>query len=249
MSISYDAAAAYVSAGLAVIAAIVKLTSDAKKLREVEARVQEAERQAFSKLPELVREESEKARGAHASLDEKTKKLAADLETYRGPIQLARLNDLYTSQIERYQTETLARASWSFIWAIAAMISGFGFVIWGGIFAINNPGIDNLAPAALVSAVGGAVAAFIAKTFLDVHRLSLSQLNHYFRQPVINTHILSAQRIIEQIHDVARREAAYASLLDKVASLIQDQALPGAVWTEAAKPQEAGDAHRPRSAA
>src|SRR5262245_44338788 len=46
--------------------------------------------------------------------------------------EVNRLCNLYNKQIEKYQNATRARATWSFIFAIAAMASGFGFVIWGG---------------------------------------------------------------------------------------------------------------------
>ena len=45
----------------------------------------------------------------------------------------------------------------------------------------------------MIAAIGGAISAYITKTFLDVHKVSLQQLNRYFAQPVINDHILMAQ--------------------------------------------------------
>jgi cytochrome c biogenesis protein CcdA len=112
------------------------------------------------------------------------------IESSQTALQTGRLFNLYSKQIEKYQTQTQARAGWSFIFAIIAMVSGLGFLVWGGYEIIReHVKWEHVAAGNAISAIGGAVSAFITKTFLDVHRLSLIQLNHYFRQPVLNAHI------------------------------------------------------------
>ena len=60
---------------------------------------------------------------------------------------------------------------------------------------------NHVTAGASISAIGGGISAFITKTFLDVHKLSLTQLNGEFRQPVLNDNILMAQRLSDEVDD------------------------------------------------
>jgi uncharacterized integral membrane protein len=138
---------------------------------------------------------------------------------------VAALFDLYNKQIDRYQTLTQNRAALSFLFAIGAMAVGLLFVFYGGYLATHPKDPNQWAPAtvgALLSGMGGAISTYISKTFLDVHRLSLLQLNHYFQQPVINSHVLVAQRIADAMDGMGEnRKEAYVKILDSVVQLIQ----------------------------
>jgi Cyanobacterial TRADD-N associated 2-Transmembrane domain len=146
------------------------------------------------------------------------------IESSQTALQTGRLFNLYSKQIEKYQTQTQARAGWSFIFAIIAMVSGLGFLVWGGYEIIReHVKWEHVAAGNAISAIGGAVSAFITKTFLDVHRLSLIQLNHYFRQPVLNAHILTAQRLADNLPEGPAHQKAYESIIAKVSQLITAQ--------------------------
>ncbi len=132
------------------------------------------------------------------------------------------LFDLYNKQIERYQTETRARAGWSFFFAIFAMFAGLVLVVWGGRTIIESDDWKNVAGGTAISGLGGIISAYITKTFLDIHRLSLSQLNRYFQQPVINTYVLTAQRLSEQIEDKTIQQQIYGKMVDQIISLIKN---------------------------
>ena len=106
-----------------------------------------------------------------------------------------RLFNLYSKQIEKYQQQIRSRAAISFMFAIFSMIAGLGFVIWGGTVLLTAKETIVIAAGGILAAIGGGVGGYITKTFLDVHKLSLNQLNRYFKQPVINDHILMAQRM------------------------------------------------------
>lgn len=129
----------------------------------------------------------------------------------------------YLAQIEQYQTETRARASWSFIFAILAMFAGLSFVLSSGVYMIANADWPHVAAGTAMSTIGGGVSAFITKTFLDVHRVSLLQLNSYFRQPVLNSHILNAQGIADRIDDQTAKQKGYELILSSVVGLITDK--------------------------
>jgi hypothetical protein len=101
-----------------------------------------------------------------------------------------------------------------------AMISGLALVVWGGTHLVLHAGWEHVAAGALISTVGGAVSAFIAETFLDVHRMSLVQLNNYFSQPVLNSHILTAQPLADLLPTEAAKQKAYELIIAKVTDLI-----------------------------
>lgn len=127
------------------------------------------------------------------------------------------------------------------------MLSGLSFVVWGGMEAVTSNQWESRAVGATVSAIGAALSAFITKTFLDVHKLSLSQLNRYFRQPVLNSHVLTAQRLADQLVDPAVKEEAYKAIIQRLASLIrEDQQEPDIELTTA---KEASEPARKRTAA
>ncbi len=103
------------------------------------------------------------------------------------------------------------------------MSFGFGFVIWGGSVLLTAKEPIVLAAGGLLSTVGGAVSGFITKTFLDVHKLSLKQLNRYFQQPVINDHILMVQRLADDSRDEEIRKKAYDKIIDSITKLIDSK--------------------------
>jgi hypothetical protein len=94
----------------------------------------------------------------------------------------------------------------------------------------NGATSGHAAAGASISTIGGATGAYITKTFLDIHRLSLSQLNFYFRQPVVNSHVLTAQRLAELLPQGAARQQAYEKILANIVTLIREDSTPGNVW-------------------
>jgi hypothetical protein len=109
--------------------------------------------------------------------------------------------------------------------AVFSMMAGLGILVWGGWTIVNDP--NHVAAGSVIAAIGGAMSAYITKTFLDVHKLSLRQLNHYFKQPVLNAHILTAQRLTEQLDDKEAKRKALEGIIKRVADLVTaEQAQP-----------------------
>jgi hypothetical protein len=169
--------------------------------------VLKAEAKAFGKLPE-----NDAAKPAEAEPDVA---LNAVEESQR-ILQIGSLFDLCNKRIEKYQAETEARARWSFYFSVIAMIAGLSVVLFAAKVLLKTPTWEG----ASVAAIGGAISTFITKTFLDVHKLSLQQPNHYFRQPVLHSHILTAQRLADQLPDQNAKQDAYKSIINKVLELI-----------------------------
>jgi hypothetical protein len=100
------------------------------------------------------------------------------------------------------------------------MCAGIGFMFWGGSFILADPNANHVAAGAAISAIGGGISAYITTTFLDVHKLSLNQLNRYFTQPVINDHIVMAQRLAEDVKDDEVRKKSYEKIVNSITALI-----------------------------
>lgn len=226
---------------------VAKAVSDARSTRKAQERVLEAERKAFKVAPEAYAERTEDLRDPKGSAEERAIVVSKLVHEGQAALQVGNLFDLYSKQIEKYQTETQARAGWSFIFAIVAMAAGLGFVFLGGIYILTTPDWAHVAAGTTLAAIGGAVSAFITKTFMDVHRLSLIQLNHYFRQPVLNSHILTAQRIADRIDDSSARLAGYQQILTNVVGLITDRDDSQSLPSEGIKPASVAKTKGPKS--
>jgi len=180
-----------------------------------------AEAKAYTEGPVELEKKLEHLTTSHAGLEGQAEEIKQLIRESREAIQTGALFNLYSKQIELYQQQTRSRASWSFIAAILAMISGLAFVFWGGTVMLSGGETTQLAAGGSIAAIGGAASGFIAKTFLDVHRLSIGQLNRYFQQPVINDHILMAQRLADDIGDADARKNAYETVIVSIAGLIR----------------------------
>jgi hypothetical protein len=197
-----------------------KLYLDWRRQAEASEQVIQAEKEAFKDKPDELDGRLRELSESQTDIEERVKQAATLMEESRSAITLRRLFNLYSKQIEKYQQQTRTRATWSFIFAIAAMFAGLGFVVWGGAVLLKAEQTIVLAAGGLLSAIGGAVGAYITKTFLDVHKLSLHQLNRYFQQPVINDHILMAQRLADESGDPDTRKQAYRAVIDSISGLI-----------------------------
>ncbi|WP_298769163.1 hypothetical protein [uncultured Shewanella sp.] len=199
---------------------VLKLVLDYVKSKSNSEKVEKAEKAAFELSTYPLSSEISQLKDKHDTLKEATKQVKKVVEDNQNALVMGRLFNLYSKQIEKYQQETRTRASWSFVFAIVSMFLGMGFIFWGGAFILNDTGTDNVVAGAAISAIGGGISAYITKTFLDVHKLSLTQLNKYFKQPVINDNILMAQRLADEVDDIEVRKESYKNIITSITMLI-----------------------------
>jgi len=79
---------------------------------------------------------------------------------------------LYNEQLRIYQIETRGRARLSFTWAVVSMLVGFAVLAVGATLIVIH-GKDGVLSGSALAAIGGSLSAFITKTLLDVHKVSL----------------------------------------------------------------------------
>ena len=205
--------------GVSILAFSIKLVSDFREAGEARRRVLDAEEHAFRTLPKQMAERASQtpADGGGAAGEDSSRVLRAQRS-----IRMGYLFDVYNKQIEKYQTETQARAGWSFIFAIFSMLAGLAVVIGGGTYVLSGANYQARTAGVVMAGIGAALSGFITRTFLDVHKLSLGQLNRYFRQPVLNSHILTAQRLAEQIEDPAARQELIKMIIAAALLLVHE---------------------------
>lgn len=184
---------------------------------DVRAAARVAFQEKFQELETKLRELAD----SQTNLEQRTDEVSRALEQSRRLIHMGHLLNLNSRQIEKYQQQTRSRATLSFFVALLAMVAGLGFLVWGGSIVFRADKSILLAAGGIVLAVGGGVSAYITKTFLDIHRVSLDQMNRYFRQPVVNDRILMAQRLADDSEDSRTRQQAYDKIIGSITELIK----------------------------
>lgn len=69
-----------------------------------------------------------------------------------------------------------------------------------------------------LTAVGAALSGYIARTYLRVYGRAQDQLNFYFREPLIMSYLLNAERLAEKLTG-DRREEIYAEMVREIERL------------------------------
>jgi hypothetical protein len=150
------------------------------------------------------------------------------------------LFQLYNEQLRIYQSETRTRARNSFFWAIFAMMVGFAVLAAGAILIVTHPTQEGVLSGSSLAAIGGALSAFITKTLLDVHKVSLEQLNRYFKQPVLNSHILTCQRLIKAIPPDLEHFGLYKLVVQAVVALLAAEQTQSVILSAKGVPTSSG---------
>jgi hypothetical protein len=114
-------------------------------------------------------------------------------------IELPNLIELNRLMLDNYHGIATNQATRSFRSSQRAMWTGFAWLIlcFSAGFIFPNPGAPLLIGS--LAATGGALAAFLGRTYLRVYERSLQQLNQYFNQPLLNSYYLNAERLIDEL--------------------------------------------------
>ncbi|WP_417912232.1 TRADD-N-associated membrane domain-containing protein [Candidatus Electronema sp. TJ] len=203
-----------------IITIVVTFVHGLRESQNTERKLEDAEKKVYDIDSESIKQTILSLHESHADLKEQADSISRIIQESQQRIILGNLFNLYSKQIEKYQQETRTRATFSFFFAILSMSAGMGFMFWGGSFILADPTANHVAAGAAISAIGGGISAYITTTFLDVHKLSLTQLNRYFTQPVINDHIVMAQRLAEDVKDDEVRKKSYEKIVNSITALI-----------------------------
>jgi hypothetical protein len=126
---------------------------------------------------------------------------------FRDVADLAALIRFNRRQVERYEVLTRRQASSSYRLSQGALAVGLVLLAGGSVAALATPESSSKAIVAVLTAIGSALAGFIANTYLRVYERTLIQLNYYFQQPLVTGYVLTAERLAAKIEGTQRDEA------------------------------------------
>lgn len=129
------------------------------------------------------------------------------------------LLDLYQSPVRRQAQTT------SYVYSVAAIVAGLLTLIVGLIVVAAADTSGTRLTAAALSAFGTALAGYIARTFLRVYEKAQEQLNYYFREPLVTSYLLTAERLAEKLEGTARQDA-YSLMVSEIARSVHTDISP-----------------------
>lgn len=104
-----------------------------------------------------------------------------------------------TAQMEAYDELVRSQGAAAFRASVAAMgiallvvLGGFAFALWTGDPATKYA-------AAIITASATATGGFIARTFINVQQSTQEQMRYYFKQPLVQSYLLTAERLATQL--------------------------------------------------
>lgn len=152
-------------------------------------------------------------RSLDADRDLGTRNEAPDMTAFS---QVARLNQRL---IGSYHGITTAQARSAFRNSQIAMAVGLVILVGGGAVALRAT--DNPAGQVIVgvlAALGSAFSAYLGATFLASYNRALQQMNYYYGQPLVNSYLLTAERLSKELSDAGARDQ---SLREVIASTLE----------------------------
>jgi hypothetical protein len=155
---------------------------------------------------------------ARLRFQEKQEKLARGevyeaLDELQSSMELPALLRLNRKQIDEYHVLTKGQAASSYLNSQIAMGAGFLILAAGATIALAAHDPTTKVASAAVTAVGGALAGYLGRTFIRTYERTLSQLNFFFEQPLVNSYILTAERLVREMGS-DKRDATYERLVE-----------------------------------
>jgi hypothetical protein len=163
-------------------------------------------------LPTL-RQARREQREVEALARETVAESADELDDAKDLVALIKAN---RRQMSAYDVLAQAQANTAFRNSQLAMAAGLIVLVGGAIVAIAAPELATKVATASLTAIGGALSGFIARTFLQTYSNAIRQLNFYFQQPLITSYLLTAQRLISELSDGQARDAALNGVINRI---------------------------------
>jgi hypothetical protein len=146
--------------------------------------------------------------------------------------------------MEAYDVLARGQAKTAFRNSQIAMAIGLIVLFVGAAIAIGADSTASKITTASLTAIGGILSGYIARTFLKTYARALRQLNFYFQQPLINSYVLSAQRLIREM-STTQRDAALEHVVHHIVAVLVRLPWSGGELDRAARtpqPQAPGQA-------
>lgn len=130
-------------------------------------------------------------------------------------LSLANLFVFNRTLMNEYHSITKGQSEKSFRYSqIASFVGLFVLVSGASVAVVPVPALTKIAVAGL-AAIGTAISGFISRTFLRSHELAISQLNNFFRQPLVSNYLLMAERLANNLPSEAKG-VANLKIIDRI---------------------------------
>jgi hypothetical protein len=141
------------------------------------------------------------------------------LDDITGPDDLMGLMRANRKQMDAY--DALARSQARTSYRASQIAMGIGLIILAAGIAIAVFAHSDATKyaAAIVTACGAAVGGYVSHTFISVHLHASEQMNFYFRQPLVQSYLLSAERLAQRLPDQAKPEQISKILASAMAQI------------------------------
>jgi hypothetical protein len=97
-----------------------------------------------------------------------------------------------------------------------AITIGFLILLVGAAVAIRTPDSTSKIVVGALASIGSVLSGYIGQTFLKAQAQAMKQLNYYFRQPLVASYLLSAERIALKLGDVDSTKKALLDVIKNV---------------------------------
>ncbi|MFJ4097836.1 TRADD-N-associated membrane domain-containing protein [Amycolatopsis japonica] len=142
-------------------------------------------------------------------------------------LSLANLYVFNRTLMTDYHSITKGQSEKSFRYSQMASFVGLAVLVSGAVVTVmSTPTLTKIAVASLAG-LGAGVSGYISKTFLRSHELAISQLNNFFRQPLVSNYLLMAERLANGLSGEVKSEA-HLEIIRKIiesAQLAEGQSL------------------------
>jgi hypothetical protein len=126
---------------------------------------------------------------------------------------LATLIAVNRNDMSAYQELTQRQAITSYRWSLAAAGAGLTVLIAGVVLVVGLHGTADKAAVAGLAAITGALASYVARTYLRIYERTLEQLNFYFEQPLVTSYLLTAERLTEKISSTSQKDEFLGAII------------------------------------
>lgn len=140
--------------------------------------------------------------------------LLEDITKVQGIPELGELLEFNERQMQVYQELSLAQARSSYRRSQVAFLIGLALIV-GAIAASFLADTTTKVAAGGIGGLGGAFSGYLSATYLRVYERTLDQLNFYYRQPLINSYLLTAERLVRAM-GTESHDKAYDQLVGQV---------------------------------
>jgi len=170
----------------------------------------------------LLREREEEAR----------KKAREASDELSDALDLTGLLKANRKQMEAYDELARVQSRESFRNSQIAMAIGLAVLVFGALAVILVNDTASKITTATLTGLGGLLSGYISRTFLRVYERSQQQLTFFFQQPLVNSYILAADRMIERMASDEIKDNELSHVVDHVLSVLIQLPQSWDTWTD-----------------